>query len=103
MRPDTSDRDAGDGSAQPSGEICADLGALPPGTLITEKALAQLLGRSVKSIKRAVARGELPPPVRLVGASRWTAGAIVRHVEKRLEDAASQAQREKQRLDGQFP
>ena len=78
--------------------VCAGLGALPPGALVTEKALAVMLGKCVKSIKRAVARNELPSPVRIMGAPTWTAGAIVRHVEKRLDAAARKAERERARL-----
>jgi predicted DNA-binding transcriptional regulator AlpA len=83
--------------------ISAELGTLPSNTLITEKALAGLLGRAVKSIKRAVARGELPPPVRILGESRWTVGTIVRHVEKRLEAAALEADRARRRLAQDSP
>jgi hypothetical protein len=78
--------------------VCSELGALPPGALVTEKALAVMLAKCVKSIKRAVARGELPAPVRIMGAPTWTAGAIVRHVEKRLDAAAREAERERARL-----
>jgi predicted DNA-binding transcriptional regulator AlpA len=78
--------------------VCAELGTLPAEALVTEKALAAMLGKCVKSIKRAVKRGELPQPVRIMGAPTWTAGAIVRHIEKRLEAAARKAERERARL-----
>jgi hypothetical protein len=69
--------------------VYAAIGALPPGALVTEDGLAGLLGKECReSIKRAVARGELPYPVRLMGKNTWTAGAIVRHVEDRLESEA---------------
>jgi predicted DNA-binding transcriptional regulator AlpA len=74
-----------------SGEtgIFPELAALPPGTLITEDGLAGLLGRTCReTIKRAVERGELPRPVKLMGKNTWTAGAIIQHVEDRLKDEA---------------
>ena len=82
-----------------SGQECVDLpdipgvfpklGALPPSTPVTEDGLAQLLGKSCReTIKRAVARGELPPPVRLMGKNTWTVGAIIQHLEDRLKDTA---------------
>lgn len=40
------------------------------------------------SIMAAVEHGELPRPVRLMGKNTWTAGAIVRHVEARLDAEA---------------
>ncbi len=83
--------------------VCAKIGALPPGALVTEKGLATMMGKSAKSIRRAVARGELPPPVRLMGQLSWTAGAIVRHIEKRLEVAAREAERESLRIEGFRP
>ena len=69
--------------------VFPELGALPPSTPITEDGLAQLLGKSCReTIKRAVARGELPPPVRLLGKNTWTVGAIIQHLEDRLKDTA---------------
>ena len=59
--------------------------------IITEAGLAQLFGRCSVSVKRAVERGELPPPVRLFGQNTWTAGVIVAHLEQRLKIAAKEA------------
>ena len=83
--------------------ICAELGTLPQGAVITEKALAALLGRTAKSIKRAVTRGELPPPVRILGEPRWTVGAILRHIDKRLEVAAHEVEIERRRFEVNSP
>ena len=67
--------------------VFATFGALPPATLLTEDGLARLLGRECReSIKRAVERGELPLPVRLMGKPTWTAGTIVRFIEERLQE-----------------
>jgi hypothetical protein len=68
-------------------DVVADLAALPPGAVVYEQAMAAYFHRHPMSIKRAVARGELPPPVRLLGRNAWTAGAIVQHLQQRQEQA----------------
>ena len=70
--------------------IIATFGELKPGAVITEEGVAFLFKRHVTSIKRAVQRGELPPPCRMFGGNVWTAGALVRHIEDRLQQAAKE-------------
>jgi predicted DNA-binding transcriptional regulator AlpA len=67
-------------------------------TIITEKSLADLLGKHPVSVKRAVRRGELPPPTRLFGQSAWTAQAIREHLAARLEYARREAERTARRI-----
>ena len=83
--------------------VCAALGELKPGATVTEAGLARMMQRHPVSIKRAVARGELPPPTRLLGKNVWTAGAIVRHIESRLEAAAREAERAARKFQGLRP
>ena len=71
--------------------VIPDLGALPAGAIVTEAGLAQIFHRCRESIKRSVSRGELPAPARMFGSSCWTAGAIIKHFEKRLDQAARDA------------
>lgn len=73
--------------------IVRELGELGPGAVLTEEGLAALFGKHRDSVRRAVERGELPRPVKLFGQRGWTAGAIVRHIEKRLEAAQKDAER----------
>ena len=73
--------------------VIAALGELQSGAVVTEEGVAQLFGRCAASVKRAVARGELPPPTRLFGSSAWTVGVLVGHIESRLHQAAAEAQR----------
>ena len=73
--------------------LIAEFGDLGAGTIIQEAALRRLFNRSKDSIARAVDRRELPPPVRLFGQNTWTVGVLVQHLEKRLEQAAKQAER----------
>lgn len=69
--------------------VYSSLGELPPETLITEDGLARSLGRNCReTVKRAVDRGELPRPVRLMGKNTWTVRVIIRHIENRLQKEA---------------
>jgi len=66
------------------------LAELPPYALISEHQLAQMFGRHVSSIRRAIQRGELPPSVPLLNEHVWTAEALWKQMSARL-DAAWQA------------
>jgi hypothetical protein len=45
-----------------------------------------MFGRECReTIKRAVDRQELPPPVKFMGQNVWTAGRLVAWFEKRLD------------------
>ena len=70
--------------------VIAALGELQPGAVVTEEGVARLFGRCPTSVKRAVARGELPPPTRIFGSSAWTVGVLVGHIENRLKEAAAE-------------
>jgi hypothetical protein len=83
--------------------VCAVFGALPPNSLITADGLATLIGRHRRSIDRAAARGELPPPIKFMGCNTWTAETIHRHFQKRLEKAAKMEQKRQQRRDAAMP
>ncbi len=78
--------------------IIAVLGELKPGAILMEDGVARLFNRHVASVKRAVQRGELPPPCRLFGSNAWTAGSLVQHIEQRLAAAAKDAERMAQKL-----
>jgi hypothetical protein len=78
--------------------IIAALGEMTPGTIVTEEGLAQVFKRHIVSVKRAVERGELPPPCRLFGVRVWTAGTLIRYIEHRLAAAAQEAARDAERL-----
>lgn len=77
---------------QPSG-VLDSLARMPEKTLLTEDALARALGVSKRTVRRMVARFELPPAVRFGGRSTWQAGAVLRWFEARADRAAREAQR----------
>jgi hypothetical protein len=86
-----------------SGGIVKALGELAPGAILSEVEVARIFKRHPASVKRAVKRGELPPPVRLFGKPTWTAGAILAHLEARLEAAKQEAEREAARIARNSP
>ena len=88
---------------QAPGGIVKTFGELPPGAILEEEAVARIFGRHSVSVKRAVERGELPPPVRLFGKPTWTAGAILAHLDARLEAAKREAEREAARISRLSP
>lgn len=73
--------------------IIAALAELNSQAIVTEEGVAHLFNRHAVSVKRAVQRGELPQPCHLFGVRVWTAGVLIRHIERRLEQAAKNAQR----------
>ena len=77
----------------------AILGDLKSRAIITEDGVAHLFNRHIVSVKRAVQRGELPPPCQLFGGKAWTVEVLIRHIEKRLEQAAEEKDRISQRLE----
>ena len=79
--------------------VIAALGELGDGAVVTEAALAELFGRHPSSVKRAIARGELPYPTRLFGQCIWTAGVLQRHFEGRLQEAAEKAELDTQDVE----
>ena len=81
------------GKGTPTG-IVKGLGELSPGAILEEDAVAQMFGRCATSVKRAVDRGELPPPVRMFGKPCWTAGAILEHIVARLRAAKREAEKD---------
>ena len=73
--------------------VIRELGELGTGAVITEEGIAHLFNRCERSVQRAIERRELPPPTRLFGKKTWTAGAIVQHLENRLQAEASERDR----------
>ena len=78
--------------------VIPDFGNMSSETLITEEALAKIFKRHPGSIKRAVQRGELPPPIKLLGVLRWTIGVLRQHFEKSQNNAAEESQKMAQRV-----
>jgi len=83
--------------------IVKKLGELPVGAIVDEEAIAQMFGRCTTSVKRAVDRGELPKPVRLFGKPCWTAGRILNFLDKRMETAQQESEKNSERFAQHSP
>ena len=70
-----------------------ELGKLGDSTIISEASLAEKFGKRPVSIRRAVERGELPPPVRLMGKRIWTVEALRAHLRMRLDEAREEKEK----------
>lgn len=85
------------GGAHP--KLITGLADLPAKALLDEDVLAQVLGVSKRTIRRMVARFELPPPIALAGRSTWIADRVLAHIEARAERAARKAELEARRIE----
>lgn len=71
--------------------VFAVLGRLGPSTVITLPGLAEILGKHPSSVQRAVDKGQLPEPVKLLSSPIWTHRVLICHIEDRLAAVAEQA------------
>lgn len=78
--------------------IIKGLAELPGKTLLDERAMAALLKVNPRTVRRMVARFELPPPVRLAGRATWVVERVLAHIEARAEVAARRAEQEERRI-----
>jgi len=70
---------------------------------VDETALASLLDVSKRTIRRMVARHELPPPVRFGGRSTWQVARVVAWFDRRADRLERQARRQADRTEGVRP
>ncbi len=80
-------------------QIVRELGELPPDSVVAEDGLAKMFDRHGVSVRRAVERGELPPPVRLFGKPVWTVRCLQDHMTKRLAQAQKEAEKLNQKVN----
>jgi hypothetical protein len=84
-------------NANPSG-VCIDLATLPVNAQLDMHALAKIFKRSKKSIQRAIRRGDLPKPFRMMGKCVWLAGVIIDHFVEKQKAALQLDEKRKERL-----
>ena len=85
------------------GLLADALARLPEKTILDERQLAATISVSPRTIRRMVARFELPPPIRLGGHSVWFAGRVLAHLENAAERAAREAERQAARIERNLP
>jgi predicted DNA-binding transcriptional regulator AlpA len=78
--------------------VIQELAELHEDALIDAAALARHLGVCDRTLRRMIRRGELPPPVRMGGRSRWLAGRVRQWINDRAALAEKDAARELARL-----
>lgn len=71
----------------------AGLAAMNPETMLSLKELAACMGFNVKTIRRMVARCELPEPIRMRRRNYWFAGRVHTWLEHRAELAERETER----------
>lgn len=76
------------------------LGKLPENTIITEDALARMLGVCARTIRRMVERCELPPPFRNGGRSCWLAGMVVEWLAETAKKEIEKSRQTAKRMQG---
>ena len=61
---------------------------LPDSAMVSDKVIAQLLGKHRNSVWRDAKEGRLPAPIRIGPATtRWHVGALRRHLASLVESA----------------
>lgn len=71
--------------------ISTQLGRYPPETLLDQEALAQALDVSPRTLRRMVARFELPPGMTLGGRKVWIVRKVLEYLTERAEELARKA------------
>lgn len=79
--------------------IFTALAELPGRAILTEAAMAKAFGVTGRTIRRMVARYELPPPMSISGRSTWFAGRVLAWLEGRAERQEREAGRVLSKID----
>ena len=82
------------------GVLITTLAGLPERALLDENALAKSLKVTKRTVRRMVARFELPPPVSFAGRSMWQVGRVMCWFEKRADRLEREARKAAERFDG---
>ena len=88
--PDTPDREEGSGDCAAPVTVGV-LGDTPDRALVSVADIAAEMKVCTTTIRRMIARGELPPPVSLGKDDVWTAGWVRKWIEERLATAAQES------------
>jgi len=66
------------------------LAELPAGSMLDEKALAEVFAVSPRTIRRMIGRGELPPGVFLGARKIWFSEKVIEFLSQRAEQTAEE-------------
>jgi len=79
-------------------ELITALADLPEGALLSEAYLAETFRVTDRTVRRMVARGELPPPLPIGSRPLWLAGRVMRHFQANADRAEEDARKEAARI-----
>ena len=71
---------------------------LEAGTILDSKDLAATLGVCQRTLKRMIARHEVPPGVKLGRRTCWDGGRVQAWIDRRAQEAEKQAESELARI-----
>ena len=98
------ERHNGEGASTPEatcgaiGRSLGDLARKPAGTLMDERALADCLDVSPRTLRRMVKRGQLPNGIKLGGRRMWLAEKVLQFLNDRADELAGEAKKTASRL-----
>jgi len=81
-----------------TGFMVDQLARLPEKAIVDERHLASVIQKHPRTIQRMIDRGELPPPIDFANHKVWLVTHILTHLEKALDRAAIEAEREVARI-----
>lgn len=82
----------------PQAGVIISLAELPRDAILDETALAKVFGVTARTVKRMVARYELPPPILLASKRSWKVGAVQDWIDESVVRTEKDARRQVQRL-----
>jgi len=85
-----------------SGRTVTVLADLPPGSMLDEKALAQALGVSTRTVRRMVDKCQLPGGVLLGARKVWFSGKVLAFLSERADRETVEARKRAARLGNVF-
>ena len=91
------------GKLQPKGILIEDLARLPEKSILDEGRLAGILKISPRTLRRMVARAELPPPIALGGRSIWLSDRLLSYLNSNAERAERGAAEQARRISRYSP
>ena len=80
------------------GNAIARLAELPERALVDEQFVANVFDVTPRTVRRMVARCEIPPPLSVGSRSMWLAGRILDFLDGRAQQAQRDAEREAERI-----
>lgn len=95
----TDDQEAAAHRTAGGGGAITQLAELPPHALVDEQFLADAFGVTPRTVRRMVARHEIPPPLSIGNRAIWVVGRVLDYLDGRAKKAQREAEKEAERID----